>query len=151
MNVSKKTISAEIAKLNLSLNARRSTDELKLLTDIWFVDCQHMLENRFVEAIAVCRKTSKWFPTVSEINQHYDQIVRNIPEKPMIEGPRLSAKEEAKHIEKLKAMMEPEKEPTMYINAKYKPDRPMSKNVVYVSEPFEENKRMIKHGKFRSI
>jgi hypothetical protein len=109
-----------------------------------------MLEHRFVQAVGACRKASKWFPTPADVNEQYDQIVRNIPEPdlPQIDSASLlSPEEESERIKKLREMMRPDEEPTMYINAKYKPDNPMGKNIVYIPDPFQENKRRYLAGK----
>lgn len=39
-----------------------------------------MLENRFVEAVAACRKSSKWFPTPHDIITEYNSIVKQVPQ-----------------------------------------------------------------------
>jgi hypothetical protein len=40
-----------------------------------------------------------------------------------------------------------EDQPIIYINEKHKPIRPLAKNVVYIPEPFLENKRRYLAGK----
>jgi len=110
-----------------------------------------MSTNRFIEAVAECRKTSKWFPSPSEICKAYDQIVWNLPEpgvKLLDVSERLDADQEAERMEALKAIMAPEAQ-TIFIAERYKPDNLMCEkdlNVVYVPEPLKENKRRYKAG-----
>ena len=147
MNVTMKTVIAELVSLNLALNGRRSQDQLEILAEIWFTDCQHMQHTRFVQAVAACRRTSKWFPTPADINEQHDFIVSNIPETNTLQledAPPLTLAEETKRLERLRKLVVPEKEATIYINEKYKPKKPLSKNVVYVRD--EAHKCRIKSG-----
>jgi hypothetical protein len=129
--------------LNLVLNARKSVDELRVMAGVWHEDCGHMLPDRFRQAVSECRKTSQWFPTTAQINKQYSHIVASITEPLQIDsGPSISPEEERKRMVKIRGMLADS--PVMYINEKYKPANPKGKNVVYVSEPFAENKRKLK-------
>ena len=131
-----KTILAELTKLNLILNARRSIDELELLAGVWIADCGHMQEGRFIQAVAECRRRTKWFPTPVEINEQYNAIVRvaQMKDMPQIEQfPSLSPREEAERLRYLKSMITP-KSSVMYVSERYKPAHPMDPNIIYVPE-----------------
>jgi hypothetical protein len=143
MHVKKQTITAELTRLNLVLNARLSVEELRTLADVWYVDCNHMLEDRFLEAISNCRKKSKWFPAPSDIHREYNLLVGQVQDVPQIEsGPAISPDEERDRMKKIRDLMSDQ--PTMYINKRYKPINPKGRNVIYVPEPFAENKRKLK-------
>ena len=137
MNVTKKMVIAELVNLNLALNARRSQEQLEILAEIWFTDCKHMQQTRFIQAVANCRKNSKWFPTPADINEQHDFIVSNLPEKTTLqldEARPLTLEEESKRLKQIRDLMGDDKESKIYINEKYKPKRPLSKNAVYVKD-----------------
>lgn len=63
----------------MAYGCRKAGDELGVLAEVFYDDCRHMGENHFVEAIRRHRKKSRFFPTTSEINAEYKDIVANLP------------------------------------------------------------------------
>lgn len=104
-------------------------------------DCAFMSEEMFVKAIGACRKNLRWFPTPKDVIQQYENIVRTIPDTPRVEyKPSMTHEQQMGRIKKIKAILSNNGETPVYVSAKYKSDTPKDKNIVYVPEPFSQNK-----------
>lgn len=91
--VSKQTIGKELVKLNLALSAQKGTKEIRIITDIWFEDCGHMSEDRFLEAVARYRQKSRWWPAPADVIKEHDTIVAIVREPPALPMPELTPAE----------------------------------------------------------
>ena len=77
----KNTIKKELAKLSLCYPmAKRTADEIELLTDIWFEDLENISVNVFLEAVKLHRQRSEYFPTQAEILKISNEI-NNMPKE----------------------------------------------------------------------
>lgn len=66
----------ELKRLSFAYpNSPKLDDELVILADLWVEDLGHLPEQDFLEAIRRHRKQSRFFPTPSELLEHYRWIV----------------------------------------------------------------------------
>ena len=74
--MNKITIQKELAKLAVYYpQAKRSVEEISLLTDMWSEDLERMREDRFLECVKAHRQRSSFFPVphnIIEISREID-------------------------------------------------------------------------------
>lgn len=66
---------------------------MQILSGIWLEDFSHISEEIFLEAIKLHRRQSKFFPTVADILECYQEVVRNIPKPIALEEPHIELTE----------------------------------------------------------
>ena len=78
-NLRPKTVLRELTRLDLVYGGRKSGDELQALAKVFFEDCGHMNEARFIEACNQHRRRGLYFPSPAELIAAHDEIVANLP------------------------------------------------------------------------
>lgn len=66
-----KRLAEELIKLNMIYSPKKTNAELKVLTDVFFEDCNHMSEERFLLSVKQSRQKAKFFPVPSDILEAY--------------------------------------------------------------------------------
>lgn len=59
------------------------------MSELWIEDFSHISEEIFLKAIQAYRRQSKFFPTVADILECYQEVVRNIPKPIALEEPHI--------------------------------------------------------------
>lgn len=72
----------ELLKLSANYPNPKTEDELQILANLWLEDFSHISEEIFLEAIKLHRRRSRFFPTIADVLECYQDVVRNTP-KPM--------------------------------------------------------------------
>lgn len=93
----KQTIKKEIAKLSVCYpQAKRTVEEIEILTDIWFEDFGNISDDVFIEAVKLHRQRSEFFPTGADILKCCKEIFNrphDFKEIPETTGERMSMAE----------------------------------------------------------
>ena len=87
----------EIAKLNSVYPNPQPVEILEMRAFVWLEDLNHISEELFLGALKLCRQQLKFFPTIADVLERYQDVVRNSPEPLSLPEPQieLTAKEEA--------------------------------------------------------
>ena len=70
------------------------------MSDLWLEDFNHISEEIFIKVIRLHRRQSKFFPTVADILECYQEVIRNIPKPIALEEPRIELTPSSKDKEK---------------------------------------------------
>jgi len=67
----------ELLKLSANYPNPKTQDELQILSNLWLEDFSHIAEEIFLEAIKLHRRRSRFFPTIADVLELYQEVVRN--------------------------------------------------------------------------
>lgn len=81
-NLTHKIIAQELLKLSANYPNPKTNDELQILSEMWLEDLSHISKEIFLKATQAHRRQSRFFPTVADILECYQTVVRNTP-KPL--------------------------------------------------------------------
>lgn len=62
-------------ELNILYNPKKSPEEIQVLVDLWHEDLGHLSNRVFSCCVAAVRKTSRFFPVISDILSAYDEVI----------------------------------------------------------------------------
>lgn len=96
-NLTHKIIAQELLKLSANYPNPKTNDELHILSEMWLEDLSHISEEIFLKATQNHRRQSRFFPTLADILECYQEVVRNTPRPIALEEPHieLTPEEEA--------------------------------------------------------
>jgi hypothetical protein len=97
-----------MASLNTVLQSRKTVDELRILSAIFFEDMEHVSVDDFRECVKRYRRKSRYFPSPVDLLTIYDSIkAENRANMKLLDmPPELTDEQVRLNIEKIKALKE---------------------------------------------